>query len=129
AFISGLRGDAKTSDDTSAISLLPQSSTNPINSSTSVSIKPANARAIGISLTPKADCVQTGLAQACDGVISVNTPLTDVNGGSYSLKAVVQHEIDEVLGLGSFVGFSTAPLPHDLFRYDQSGARTYSSSS
>src|SRR5439155_7469603 len=66
-----------------------------------------------------------------DGVISVNTALTDVDGGAFSMLAVVEHEIDEVLGLGSDLPSSTAfftdPAPEDLFRYaSAANVRSYS---
>src|SRR5258708_15712569 len=45
---------------------------------------------------------------------------------------VVEHEMDEVLGLGSFLGTglrTTDPLREDLFRFDQLGNRTFTTSS
>jgi hypothetical protein len=126
--IAALRADATSTDDATAISLLPQATTNPVTGTTSTSVKPAHLRAIGINQTPPSDCVATGLAQACDGIVSLNTHLTTPGSSgstlSYSLKAVIQHEIDEVLGLGSFVP-SAGPMIEDLFRYNQSGSRYY----
>ena len=53
---------------------------------------------------------------------------TNVAGGAYSLLATVEHEIDEVLGLGSDaggIGFFADPAPEDLFRYAADGTRSY----
>src|SRR5262249_39962902 len=50
--------------------------------------------------------------------------------GQFSLMATVEHEIDEVLGLGSGLpDFLATPFPEDLFRYDASGNRSYTTSS
>jgi hypothetical protein len=44
---------------------------------------------------------------------------------------VTEHEIDEVLGLGSALPTppSGNPFPEDLFRYDSSGARSFTTTS
>ncbi len=127
-FISLLRSDAQTADDAAAIALLPAASANPVTGSSSISVKPANLRAVGFNQAPPSDCVQTGLAVACDGIVSFNTHITTPgspgSSGQYSLKATIQHEIDEVLGLGSGLSGSTI-MPEDLFRYNQSGNRTF----
>ena len=87
-------------------------------------MKTAELRALGY----------TGVAPVggFDGTITLNTALT--NPGSpgsslnYNLMSVAEHEIDEVLGLGSDdsgTGFFADPAPEDLFRYDSSGNRSY----
>src|SRR5205085_12377771 len=70
-----------------------------------------------------------------DGAIGLNTHITDVGSpgttGQYSLRAVTQHEIDEVLGLGSSlpgISFSTI-FPEDLYRYNNSGGRSFTTTS
>jgi hypothetical protein len=68
-----------------------------------------------------------------DGFIGLNTHITDIGSpgttGQFSLLATTEHEIDEVLGLGSDLGqsnpFFNDPAPEDLFRYDSAGARSY----
>lgn len=68
-----------------------------------------------------------------DGTININTTLTDADrsdgiaAGKYDMMSVVMHEIDEVLGSGSWLGNppSTSGRVQDLFRYDAAGARTY----
>jgi Divergent InlB B-repeat domain len=73
-----------------------------------------------------------------DGTILLNTAImnlsaTQTDPTKYSLFSVVSHEIDEVLGFGSALNglnngdaSPTGPvMPEDLFRYDQTGARSF----
>jgi hypothetical protein len=125
-FINALIADGKTADDATALGLLPSTATNPVNGSSTINIKPANARAIGLACCPNG---------GSDGAITLNTHITDVGSagtsGQYSLLAVTMHEINEILGLGSDLpgggtgGFFNDPLPEDLYRYDSTGARNY----
>jgi hypothetical protein len=123
-FLAALKADATTPDDATAIALLSSVSTNPVNGSTRINVKTANLRALGISANPPAD-----------GTISVNTSITSPGSpgtsGTYNLLPVIEHEIDEVLGLGSSLPIvpSSTIFPEDLFRYDQTGARTFTSTS
>jgi hypothetical protein len=100
------------------------SAPNPVTGTSSVEIKPANALALG----------GLGLSlPASDGTISLNTSLTfppnSKSGSTYSLAAVTEHEIDEILGLGSTLGlgspYDNNPAPEDLFRYAAGGARSF----
>jgi IPT/TIG domain len=116
-----LAADTTSVDDATAMSHLPSSATNPVNGNSTINVKTANLRAVGI----------TGCNTATDGTISVNTSLTTPGSsgttGEFDLLAVVEHEIDEVLGLGSALPtpqFSTV-FPHDLYRYNQSGTRIF----
>jgi len=114
-------GDAT---DTTALAGLPVAAANPVNGSDSINVKSANCRALGIA----------GCSLASDGSITLNTSLT--NPGSpgstsqFSLLAVIEHELDEVLGVGSDANntgdaFFNDPTPEDLFRYDSFGNRVY----
>jgi len=68
-----------------------------------------------------------------DGTININTTLTDptrgngISAGLYDMQAVVEHEIDEVMGSGSWLGNppTTTGRVQDLFRYTAAGGRTY----
>lgn len=65
-----------------------------------------------------------------DGCIGLNLNLTTTNGGTYSLLAVVEHEIDEVLGLGSSLLAGGTILdglisPEDFYRYASPGVRSF----
>jgi hypothetical protein len=130
-FITALHGDAKTADDATALGLLPVQPTNPVTGSGIINVKTAEIRALNISGT-----FPSGLPGGYDGLIGLNTNLTDIGSpgttGQYSLLSVAEHEIDEVLGLGSDVGgtgFFSNPAPEDLFRYDSAGNRSYTSNS
>jgi hypothetical protein len=79
---------------------------NPVTGTNSIELKSANARALGINIPPacfvvSGNCQFPGTGSPVDGIISLNTSITDPGGGSYSLLATTEHEIDEVLGLGS----------------------------
>lgn len=128
-FINALRADSSTSDDSTAIAQLPSASINPVNGGSNIAGKLANFRAVGISVN-SSSC-GANPSYICDGWIDVNMSITSpgVAGSSntYSLQAVVEHEIDEVLGLGSALGTGLPyPTPEDLFRYNAAGNRTYS---
>jgi hypothetical protein len=126
-YLAALKADATSSDDATANSFLPNSSTNPVNSSSTINVKSANLRAVGMSGAPRV----AGCGGFCDGFIDLNTHITDVGSpgtsGQFSLFATVEHEIDEVLGLNSSLAstpFGTI-FPEDLFRYDAVGNRNF----
>ena len=132
-----------------AIAGLPGTANNPVNGSRSIEIKSANARAIGISvpagcyLTAGLDVPEqcTGVnngSSPVDGIVSLNTSITyppgSNNGSNYGLLSTAEHEIDEILGLGSALNDTTAssgtvtaanPAPEDLFRYGANGSRIF----
>jgi hypothetical protein len=119
-----LTADASTADDAVALAHLPVTATDPVLGNSTINIKSANGRALGLST-----------AVASDGTISLNTHITDVGSpgttGQFSLIATTEHEIDEVLGLGSSlpsIPFS-AIFPEDLYRYTAAGARSFTTSS
>jgi hypothetical protein len=129
-FYTALGNENPTPQDALALKTLPSASLNPVTSTPDMLIKPANAAALGINL---------GLpAGSSDGTVSVNTSLTTPGSsgtsGSYSLLSVTEHEIDEVLGLGSTLGLTlpgnedSMPSPEDLFRYDANGNRSFTTS-
>jgi hypothetical protein len=121
---------------------------NPVGGTNEIELKSANARAVGINIAPGCYVVSTGLGTsggnipntctstangtAYDGIISLNTAITfppnPNNGSYYDLVATAEHEIDEILGLGSALenisassGSPTTPFgvgaPEDLFRF------------
>ncbi len=130
-FINALIADASTADDAIALAHLPHGATNPVDGSTSINVKTANLRAIGIN------GLNSGLAGGADGIIGLNTHITDIGSpgtsGQYSLLATTEHEIDEVLGLASALPpnslIGNDPLPEDLYRYDSAGNRSFTSNS
>jgi hypothetical protein len=112
-------GDAT---DTTALASLPAGPNNPVNGTTSVDVTTANLRALGFNASV-----------SFDSTISINTAITNYTGKAfnpsfYSLTGVVEHEVDEALGLGSDLdsGTTTGDIrPEDLFRYAAPGVRSY----
>jgi hypothetical protein len=126
-FLAALKADAKTSDDATAIALLPSASANPVNGNSTINVKIANLRAVGLPGNPPAG--------EPDGYISLNTSITSPGSpgtsSTFNLVPVVEHEIDEVLGLGSTLPdqLNSTIFPEDLFRYDKNGVRTLTTTS
>ena len=105
-----------------------ESSPNPLNGSTQMSITSADGRALGFN-TPGGQ----GPGGTFDSVVSFNlantSPPNTQNGSFYALQAVAAHELNEVLGTGgagSNLGATdTAIGSLDLFRYSAPGVRGY----
>jgi hypothetical protein len=123
AFLAALKADAKTSDDATAVGLLPNVAANPVNGATTINVKTANLRALGIMVN-----LPPGQP---DGTIGLNTMITSPGSpgstGTFNLLAVVEHEIDEVLGLGSSLPLVLAGtiFPQDLYRYSGVNTRSF----
>jgi hypothetical protein len=120
-----LQRDATTTNDNTALANLPAGDVNPATGANTIRVKTANLRALGIT------GMNSGLAGGVDGIIGLHTSQMNLSRASiepdkYDLLAVTEHEIDEVLGLGS--GLDTSPdnsFPEDLLRFTSSGARTF----
>ena len=120
-YITALKADAKTANDMAAIATLP---TSPLTAN--IVSKSAGGRAIGLD-TPPSDF---GFGGAYDGVITINSskPLQftrPVSAGNADARMFTEHEIDEVLGLGSHLG-SAQPqflFAQDLFSWASLNAR------
>lgn len=134
---------------------------NPVTGTPTMEMKSATLRALGLNQPAGCYIVATGDssqpntctggfgAGAVDGIVTLNTSLTDPpltsSGSAYGLLGVVEHEMDEVLGLGSAlenvdcsgtgcgVGgvlnasnntIYDAPMIEDLYRWDGNGNRT-----
>jgi len=146
----------------------------PVGGVNEIEIKTANARALGINLAPECvvtatgagsaggnvpnECALSGAGVKVDGIVSLNTAITTPPNTQtspdpiyYDLRSTAEHEIDEVLGLGSALENcnSTSPsgpcqpgatlnagndtpfgvgAPEDLFRWSAptGGVRTFS---
>jgi hypothetical protein len=124
--ITALKADAKTASDVAANSTLP---TSPL--SASIVTRSAAGRAIGLNTPPAmfADA-RLDVGGPYDGVITINAakPLQftrPVSPGNFDARTFTEHEIDEVLGLGSHLG-SAAPEflnTQDLFSWASLNAR------
>jgi hypothetical protein len=130
SYLTALTADAKSAADATALAHLPAGPNNPVNGDANINVKSANARAVGLP-----GSFPGFVDGTFDGAIGLNTHITDVGSpgttGQFSLLATVEHEIDEVLGLGS--ALPSVPLgtifPEDLYRYDSSGFRSFTTSS
>lgn len=108
-----------------ASGVVPNQTTNPVTGSNFMYASTADLLVLGI---PCGGCT---LSDGYDGIISFNAGI--INPGNsgpleYYLMPSVEHEIDEVLGLGSSLGqtYQTEyPSVEDLFRYASNGARSY----
>jgi hypothetical protein len=96
---------------------------NPVTGGTYIEMKSANERAVGINQAAQCYvsggvCVSSGSGSAYDGIITLNTAITSPGGGTYSLLATAEHEIDEVLGLGSALENVSASSGTETFAND-----------
>jgi autotransporter-associated beta strand protein len=127
-FLSKLTAAQTSASDATALAHLPVQATNPVNGNANIEMSTANARALGIF---------TGNS-TIGGTIYLNTSIMNLTRSSidpnkYDLMGVVQHEMDEILGMTSALpngtngqAAPTGPVhPQDLFRYDQNGNRSF----
>ena len=119
---------ASSANDASALLSVPVGPNNPVNGTASVDSSLPLLRALGFNAAAPG---------GNDSTISLNMSLMNINRslidpGKYDLMSVVQHETDEVLGLGSDLdsGVTNADIrPEDLFRYASAGTRSFTTSS
>src|SRR6266496_2624805 len=111
-FISALRADATTSNDNIANASLPGSAL-----STNIVASSANGRAVGLN-TPHAMFSDgtIGPGGPYDGIVTLNSaqPFSFTRpliSGSFDAQRSVEHEIDEVIGLGSHLNTPNGPRP------------------
>src|SRR5437762_3463333 len=126
-FITALKADAKTANDTTANASLPASAL-----STNIVVTSANGKAVGLgSLTPLGMCANGSVAIGCpyDGIVTLNSGISlsftrPPSSSSYDAQRQVEHEMDEVFGLGSFLNLGGTNLrPQDLFSWSAAGVR------
>src|SRR3954469_21293113 len=123
-YITALKADAKTANDMAAIASLPTSPLTAI-----LVTKSAGGRAIGLNTLP----ADFGFGGAYDGVVTINSSkpvqfTRPVSAGNADGRMFTEHEIDEVLGLGSHLG-SAQPqylFAQDLFTWSSLNARNTS---
>ena len=127
--INALRADAKTVNDTTANASLPSNAL-----STNISVSGANGRAIGQDTPPAMFPNGTvGDAGPYDGIVSLNSNIPfqftrPPSAGNYDAQRSIEHEIDEILGLGSRLPDGGDLQPQDLFSWSAPGTRNLTSS-
>ena len=103
-FVTALRADARTSNDSIANASLPGSAL-----STNIAPSGANGRAVGLNTPPAMFPDGTvGQGGPYDGIVTLNSAIPfsftrPLISGSWDAQRSVEHEIDEVIGLGSHV--------------------------
>jgi hypothetical protein len=124
-FINALRADARTGNDTTANATLP---TGPLTAN--MVFKTANGRAVGLN-SPPALVFNGG---AYDGIVTLN-PTASIqftrppSNNNHDGLSATQHEMDEVLGLGSYLDQTDMMLrPQDLFSWAAPGSRNITTS-
>ena len=127
--INALRADAKTANDTTANASLP-----PNALSTNISVSAANGRAIGQD-TPPAMFANGSVGDGgpYDGIVSLNSSVPfqftrPPSASNYDAQRSIEHEMDEVLGLGSHLPGGGDLQPQDLFSWSAPGTRNLTSS-
>ena len=128
-FINALRADGRTSNDFLANLNLPGSALSP-----KITIKSANGRAVGFNTPPAMFANGTvGPGGPYDGIVTLNSAAPfqftrPTSAGKYDAKSATEHEIDEVMGLGSRLGHPGNDLrPQDLFSWSSPGHRNITS--
>ncbi|MFL6504064.1 MAG: NF038122 family metalloprotease, partial [Candidatus Udaeobacter sp.] len=129
-YVGALRADARTSNDNMANASLPGNALSP-------NIRPAsaNGRAVGLN-TPPAMFANGSVGQGgpYDGIVTLNSSKPfqfsrPINASSFDAQRITEHEIDEVIGLGSRIGDNSSSLrPQDLFSWSSAGHRNITSS-
>ena len=124
-YIDALKADAATANDATANASLSASalSTNVVPSS-------ANGRAVGLN-TPPAMFANgsVGAGGPYDGIVTLNSnqPFKFTRppaSGMYDGQRSTEHEMDEILGFGSYLNLGGSDLrPQDLFSWSAAGAR------
>ena len=128
-FIDALRADAKTREDDVAIASLG-------NYFYSSNINPSSAdgRAVGLDTPPALFANGTvGYGGPYDGIVTLNSAVPyrftrPANGANLDAQRLTEHEIDEVIGLGSRLNTGLNDLrPQDLFSWASAGTRNITS--
>ncbi len=120
AFLAKLKGRATSLNDAKAAKGLPDSANDPLLGGSLINLTSAHARLMGLSTDLPADGDATvSLKMAVHNFTRPGDPQ------KYDLQSTVEHEIDEVLGFASNLKNGQVISPVDLFRYDGSGQRSF----
>jgi VCBS repeat protein len=129
-YIDALRADARTSNDNLANASLPGTALSP-------NIKPRSAggRAVGLN-TPTAMFANGTVGQGgpYDGIVTLKSSVPyqftrPTSAGNLDAQRSTEHEVDEVIALGSRLGHNGNDLdPQDLFSWSSPGVRNITSS-
>jgi Chitobiase/beta-hexosaminidase C-terminal domain/Fibronectin type III domain len=128
-FITALKSDAITSNDASANASLPSNALSP-----NLLPSSANGRAVGLDTAPAMfPDGSIGDGGPLDGIVTLNSTAPfqftrPPSASNYDAMSATEHEIDEVIGLGSYLNTGGSDLrPQDLFSWSSAGTRNLSS--
>ena len=130
SYISALRADATSSNDTQANASLPSTALSP-------NVQPASAagRAVGLNTPPAMFADGTvGQGGPYDAIVTLNSAVPyqfsrPPSAGNFDAQRSTEHEVDEAIGLGSRLGGNGSDVrPQDLFSWSSPGHRSISSS-
>lgn len=119
-FRNALAADSSTADDATALAHLGAGATNPVTGTSTVVLTRPNARALGFSTPSGSDDTVNLNCSICNLTHGVNA-----NPNFYDLYAVACHETDECLGTPCGLDLTNTAWAADMFRYNGSGARTF----
>jgi hypothetical protein len=129
-YIGALRADATTNNDNLANASLPGTALSP-----NINPRSAGGRAVGLD-TPMAMFANGTVGQGgpYDGIVTLNSSVPyqftrPPSAGHLDAERSTEHEVDEVIGLGSRLGHTGNDLhPQDLFSWSSPGVRNLTSS-
>src|SRR5581483_3015640 len=128
-YIGALTADATTANDATANASLPGSAL-----TTNIEPSSADGRAVGLNTPPAmfADG-SIGAGGPYDGIVTLNSSqpfkfTRPPSSGMFDALRTTEHEMDEVLGLGSSINFISDLRPQDLFSWSAPGTRNVTSS-
>ena len=129
-YISALRAHARGANDILANASLPGAAL-----SSNIITKSANGRSVGLNTAPAMFANGTvGTGGPYDGIVTLNSFFPyeftrPLGPGNFDAQRATEHEIDEVIGLGSRLGRPGNDLrPQDLFSWSSPGVRNISTS-
>src|SRR5438309_1392392 len=129
AYINALAADSRSSNDFTARASLPSSAL-----SANVVVSSANGRAIGLDTPPGIFANgSVGSGAPYDGIVTVNSSDPFLfnrppRSGFFDAQTGIEHEIDEIMAIGSSAPSSGDLQPEDLFSWSAPGTRNHTSS-
>jgi len=128
-YINALVADSTSSNDFTARASLPSSAL-----SANVVVSSANGRAIGLDTPPGIFANGTvGSGAPYDGIVTINSSDPFLfnrppRSGFFDAQTGIEHEIDEIMAIGSSAPSSGDLQPEDLFSWSAPGTRNHTSS-
>ena len=119
-FLTALKSHSASVRDAIALGKLPNSPTDPVIGGSQIYLTTAQARLLGLdtSILPVDSTVSCKMS-----LMNFTRPPLDPS--KYDLQQVLEHELDEVLGISSGLPGTSEIYPADLFRYTTNLARTF----